>query len=291
MSLSQPRTIFGVHSLTAFRRDNGMPYGPELRVIQGSTFSSSAELIQLFGGSNIYSWAAETGDATSELAFGVSEYPNWLFEVFGGSAPTQGTAEASGFASSITAKKGVSVVAATGLLPTITVDTAANLKTGRYVVKATAVNAFKVYALSDVDFGRGAALDFLDDSMAIAEFTAVAGLGSTHAIAGLGITLTTGASAAAFVVDDTAVFELRAVNTYNREVKIGGISDVFPEFSAIAYGQKNGRGAIWEMMIYRLKNAGITVGSTRKEFASNEYTATALYDSEENGVALFREVE
>lgn len=291
MSLSQPRVAFGVHSFTAYKRADGKPYGPQMRVLQGSTFNLEGSDIELFGGSNNFSWAVEQGDINASFEFSVSEYPNWLFEVFGGKAPTVGTAEASGNVTNAANKKGTSVVAATGLLAAITTTTAANLKFGKYVIEATASNAFKVYAMSDVDFGRGAALSFTSDTMEIAAFTGVAGSGSTHAIAGLGITLVTGASAAAFVAGDTATFEIRPINTFNRSVKIGGISDVFPEFSAVLYLQKRASGAVIQCDVYKLKASGLSIGAERKAFSQNDYTALASYDSEQNAVFEFKEVE
>ena len=291
MSLSQPRVAFGVHSFTAYKRADGKPYGPQMRVLQGSTFNLEGSDIELFGGSNNFSWAVEQGDINASFEFSVSEYPNWLFEVFGGKAPTIGTAEVSGNVSALTAKKGSSVVAATGILSAVTVSTADNLKFGKYVVEATAADAFKVYALSNVDFGRGAALDFTNDTMEIASFTEVAGLGSAHVIAALGITFTTGASATAFIPGDTATFEIRPINTFNRSVKIGGISDVFPEFSAVLYLQKRASGAVIQCDVYKLKASGLSIGAERKAFSQNDYTALASYDSEQNAVFEFKEVE
>lgn len=291
MPLSQPRVNFGVHSFSAFRRDNGVPYGPQLRVLNGSTFTLEGNNVELFGGSNRFAWAIEEGDTNASFEFSVSEYPNWLFEVFGGKAPTQGTAEASGNASAAVNKRGTSMVSAAGLLPTVTVTTPANLKFGRYTILATAANAFKVFASSDVDFGRGAPLAILDDTMEIASFTGVAGSGSTHAITGLGITLTAGASAAAFVVGDSATFEIRPVNTFNREVKIGGIADILPEFSAVLYLQKRASGAVFECEVYKLKGSGISLGAERKAYSQNDYSALASYDAVENAICRIREVE
>ena len=288
--LTNPRSVFGVHSLTTFRRDDGTPYGPELRVIQGSTFSIATDLIGLKGGSSKFDWAVEDGDATAELSFGVSEYPNWLFEVFGGKAPTQGAAEAAGDVTDLVNKKGTSVIAATGFLAAITVDDASELKFGRFVLKATGVDSAKLFALSDVDFSRGTKLEITDDTMEIANITGI-GTGSTHAITNLGITFVAGASGGAMTDGDTTTFEIRPVNTFNRVVKLGGISDIFPEFGAVVYAQKRSTGSIFEINIYRLKNSGITLGAARKEWAANEYTATAMYDSDEDGVCTIIEVE
>lgn len=290
MPLSQPRTLFGVHSVTTLKRTDGMPYGTA-RVVQGSTFSLEGDTIELFGGSSRFAWAIEDGDINAELSFSVSEYPNWLFELFGGKAPTQGTAETTGNVSTVTDKKGGSVVGATGVLSvTAKAGSEADLKTGKYVIKATGAAAFKVYALSNVDFGRGASADFTDDSL---EVFAKTGATSSEAIdvPNFGLTITMGGSAPAMVSGDTATFEVRAINTFNREVKIGGIADTFPEFGALIYAQKSGSGAVFEIEAYKMKSIGISLGAERKTFAQNDYNAKASYDSLENAVCRIREVE
>jgi hypothetical protein len=291
MSLSQPRVLFGVHSVTCLRRNDGTPYGTA-RVISGSTFKLEGDTIELFGGSQRFAWAIEDGDINAELGFSVSEYPNWLFEIFGGKAPTQGTAEASGNVSSITNKFGSTVVSAAGIASVVVIPStgAAQLKMGKYVIKATGAAAFKLYALSNIDFGRGNVVDFTDDTMEVASQT---GLTSAQVInlADFGLRITMGASAPAMVTGDTAVFEVRPINTFNREVKVGGISDNFPEFGALIYAQKRGTGAIFEIEAYRMKSIGINLGAERKAFAANDYTAKASYDSVENAVCRIREVE
>lgn len=289
MPLSQPRTVFGVHSVTPYSRTTGLPFG-EARVVQGSTFKLEGDIIELKGGSNRFSWANEDGDITAELAFSVSEYPDWLFELFGGKAPTTGSPETSGNASAITDKKGITVVAATGLLATITVTTPADLKTGKYAIKATSATEVQIFCLSDVDFSRGADADFATDALLIDTWTGIS-TGATRLIPNFGITLTAGASATALVANDTATFEIRAINTVNRVVKIGAISDTYPEFGCLAYAQKSANGQVFEIDAYKCKAIGIGLGAERKAFGSNEYTAKLAYDSVENAVCRIRDIE
>lgn len=292
MPLSQPRVLFGVHSVTAYRRSDGTPYGTS-RVVQGSTFTLEGDTIELFGGSQRFAWAIEDGDVSAELSFSVSEYPNWLFELFGGKAPTQGTAEASGNVSTLTDKKGTSLVSPTvGIASVAVIPTtgAPNLKFGKYAVKATAADAIKVFALSNVDFGRGQEADFTNDALEIAEFTGITAAQQLDIVA-FGLRLTAGSSAPTFTIGDTATFEVRPINTFNREVKVGGISDIFPEFGALIYAQKSGTGAIFEIEAYRMKSIGLTLGAERKAFSQNDYSAKASYDSAENAVCRVREVE
>lgn len=289
MSLSTPRTIFGVHSVTPYNRTTGIPYGTS-KVLQGGTFKLEGDTIELKGGSNRFSWQNEDGDIAASLNFTPSEYPNWLFEIFGGKAPTQGNAEASGNASAITDKKGTSVVAATGLLSTITVTTASDLKRGKYVIKATATDAVSIYAMSDVDFGRGTDAEFTDDTLLVDTWIGIT-TGSTHLVTNHGITLTAGASATVMTIGDTAEFEIRPINTINRFVTIGGIADEFPEFGCVIYTQKSGSGAVFEIDAFKLKAIGLSLGAERKAFGQGEYTAKASYDSAKNGICKITEVE
>lgn len=291
MPLSQPRTLFGVHSLTPYNRQTMVPYG-EAQVLQGSTFALEGSLIELKGGSSRFSWAVEDGDIDATLSFTVSEYPNWLFELFGGKAPTQGSAEASGNISSIVDVFGTSVVAATGIASVTAIPTtgAANLKMGKYVVQATASDAFKVYCLSDADFGRGTDGSFVDDSLAIFSQTGAA-TGQTYDITAFGLRITMGASATAMTIGDTASFEVRPINTFNRIVKIGGIADSFPEFGCIIYAQKSASGALFEIDAFKMKAIGINLGAERKAFGQSEYSAKAAYDSVKNGICQITEVE
>jgi hypothetical protein len=291
MALSKPRTIFGVHSVTPYSRTTKIPYG-EAQVLQGSTFAMEGDTISLLGGSNKFSWQIEDGDIDATLSFTVSEYPNWLFELFGGKAPTQGTAETSGNISAVVDFNGTSVVAATGIASVTAIPStgAPNLKFGKYTIEATAADAFKVYASSDADFGRGTDGSFLDDSLAIFSQTG-ATTGSTYDITAFGLRITMGASATAMTSGDTAIFEVRPINTFNRSVRIGGIADTFPEFGCLIYAQKSGSGALFEIDAFKMKAIGMNLGADRKAFGQSEYSAKASYDQTLNGICDIREVE
>lgn len=92
-------------------------------------------------------------------------------------------------------------------------------------------------------------------------------------------------------VGDTATFEVRPVNTFNREVKVGGLSDVFPEFSCLIYAQKSGSGAVVEIEAYKCKAIGLGLGAERKQFGASDYTAKLAYDSVQNALFRYREIE
>jgi hypothetical protein len=291
MALSKPRTIFGVHSITPYSRTDRAPYGIA-QVLQGSTFTLEGSLIELKGGSSRFNWSVEDGDVDATLAFTVSEYPSWLFEIFGGKAPTVGSAETSGNVGSVVNFKGTSIVAATGISTVIVIPStgAAQLKFGRYIIKATGAAAFKVYTYSDADFGRGTAAVFSDDTLCVYTKTA-ATASEVINLTEFGLRITMGASTPAMVAGDTAVFEVRPINTFNRSVIIGGLSDTFPEFGCVIFAQKSGSGALVEIDAFKMKAIGMTIGAERKAFGQSEYSAKASYDSDRGGLYELREVE
>lgn len=289
MSLSNPRTIFGVHSVSPYSRTDGTPYGMA-RVVQGSTFALEGDTIELKGGSNRFTWSLEDGDISATLSFTVSEYPNWLFTLFGGKAPTQGSAEPSGNIGTIENVKGSSVVNAAGILASGTATTPEDFKRAIIVLKATDTDEISIYAMSDADFGRGSDASFISDDLLIDTWSGITS-GATHLIPNFGVTLTAGATSTAMTVGDTAKFELRPINTVNRSVVIGGIADEFPEFGCVIYAQKSGSGAIFEIDAFKMKNIGMTLGAERKAFGQSEYSAKASYDSVKNGLCKITEVE
>lgn len=290
MSLTAPRIMYGIHSLTPYNPVSGVYYGT-LMVLKGSTFTMSGETTELRGGSNPYPWAAENGDLSSELSINCSEYPDFIFELFLGKAPTAQTAELSGDASAIVDKYGTTVVGATGLLAAVTVSTPADLKFGKYVIKATGAAAASIYCSTNIDKRRGTdAADFTDDSLLISAITGI-GSGSTHIIAGYGITLTAGASAGGMTIGDTATFEVRPVtNSANITATFGALSDTFPEFGALLYTAQRSNGEMTEIDVFKVKAIGLTLGAEEKAFSSWNVTGKASYDSNRSGVFSLRHV-
>ena len=290
MALTAPRTLYGIHNVTAYNVSTGLYYGL-LRVLKSSVFSLQGEVTELRGGSNRYPWTAEDGNISAELNLSCSEYPDFLFELFLGKDPTDVSAEASGNASTLTDKFGTTVVDAAGFLGTVTVGTAADLKFGKYILKATGTNTAKLYCSTNVDAVRGTdASDFTDDILEIASFTGV-GTGSTHAVTGYGITLTAGASAGAMTTGHTATFEIRPVTTgVNVTATFGGLNDVFPEFGALCYSAQKGNGEMFEIDIFKLKSVGCSLGAEEKSFSSWSISGKASYDTSRSGVFSMRHV-
>src|SRR3982751_603738 len=137
MSLSAPRIIFGVHSMSPYSRTDGTPYGL-LKVIGSANLALTSDLEQLFAGSNKFAWAAESKTVSTELTAKVKAYPGFLFQLFLGASVSDTGVDTAGTVSGFTDKLGTSVFQATTGNASVNVKTAskANLKFGRYVIKA-----------------------------------------------------------------------------------------------------------------------------------------------------------
>ena len=292
MALSNPRSIFGVHSVTPYNVSTGEFYGT-MKVLQSSSLSLSGELINLNGGSSKYPWAVEDGLITSELSLSFSQYDDFLFELMLGKAPTSNAAEATGSVTALTNKNGTSVVEATTGIASVGVTSgdSADLKFTKYVVKVTnaASDEVTVYAASDVDFQRGTDGSYTSDLLDIGT-AIIPGTGGTVALADYGIEFTGGSGTIAMIDGDTAEFSVRPPNTESMDVVIGGAGDVFPEWGAIVMAQKRGTGEMFEIDLYRVKAVGLPIGFTTNEWSNAEITAQAFYDSTRNGVMSIRHI-
>lgn len=290
MALSNPRIVFGVHSVSPYSRTTGEFYGI-LKVLGGSSLSLSGELLKLNAGSLKYPWAVEDGLITAEMTLKVKEYPDFLFELFLGKAPTASGADAAGTVSSIVDKYGASVVASTGLASVSVIPTtgAADLKFGKYVVKAASATTINVYASSDIDFAHGTDESFDDDDLLVAGPLTITTGGNTD-VATLGLRFVGGAGVIAFVTGDTATFEVKPPSSKSMAVIVGSGSDVFPEFGALVYGKKRGNGEMIELEAYRCKAVGLPLGFEENAFSEGEVKAECFYDSEKDGVLAIRHI-
>lgn len=291
MSLSDPRIVFGVHSVSPYNRTTGLFYGI-LRVLGGSSLSLSGELIKLNGGSAKYPWAVEDGLITAEMSLKVKEYPDFLFELLLGKAPTATGADTSGTVSTVTDKYGTTVVDGTTGLASVTViptTGAANLKFGKYVLKATTDDDLDIYVASNIDFARGTDEDYDSDLLLVAT-VAIGDSGATTDVASLGLRFTAGSGTTAFTVSDTATFEVKPPSTKSMAVAIGSGSDVFPEFGAILLAKKRGNLEMTEIDAHRCKAVGLPLGFQENAFSEAEVKVECFYDSTLDRVFSMRHI-
>ena len=289
MALSAPRNIYGIHSVSPYSVDDGTFYG-ELRVLENSNVSLSAESVGLRGGANRFEWNAEIGDLTAECSLAFSEYPDFVFTLFAGNAPTTNAAETSGNCSTLANKYGTTIMSATIGIATVTVTTAADLKFGKYVVKYASASTVDVYFSSDADIGRGTDGAFTTDGLKVVAALSITTGGAT-VITGFGLTLTGGSGTIAFVTGNTATFEVRPVNTGSMSVTIGAqASQNFPEFGMIIMSSRMGTQEMFEIDALKCKAAGLPVGFARNAWSKAETTVKMLYDSVQDGVYKIRYV-
>jgi hypothetical protein len=186
MALSAPRSLFGIHSVSPYSRTDGTFYG-ELRVLENSSLSLAGETIDLLGGSNKFPWEAADGAITAEMSLAFSEYPDFVFELFLGNAPTTNSAETGGSVSGFGNVKGTTMKdAANGIdVVELTSGDTADLKFGKYIIKATAAQVFDLFLSSDIDIGRGTDGSYLSDDLKIATGLSVASGDAVEATFGI----------------------------------------------------------------------------------------------------------
>lgn len=290
MALSDPRIIFGVHSVSPYSRTTGEFYGI-LRVLGGSSLSLSGELVKLNGGSNKYPWAVEDGTVSAELSLKVKEYPNFLLELFLGKAPTAVGVDSAGTVSTPVNKVGTSIVASTGLASISVIPTtgAANLKFGKYVLKYASATTLNVYVSSNIDFARGTDEDY-DSDVLLTQVSGAITTGGNTDLATLGLRLVGGAGTIAFVAGDTATFEVLPPSTKSMSVAIGSNSDVFPEFGAILMAKKRGNLEMFEIDAHRCKAVGLPISFEENAFSEAEIKVECFYDSTLDKVLSLRHI-
>lgn len=288
MSLSAPRVLFGIHSVTPVNRVTKEFYGM-LRVLAGSTISLSGETVELKGGSSKYAWAVEDGAISVEISLKAKEYPDFLFELFMGKAPTATGVDTAGTVSTLTNGYGALMNATTGVASVIVIPStgAPNLKFGRYVLKAVSATTVDVYCASDIDFARGTDAVFSTDSLKVAAAIAVADTSGTTDIATLGLRITGGSGTVALTTGDTATFVVKPPSTKSMTVDIGATTDVFPEFGLIVLGQRRGTNEISEAYVYRCKSLGFPLGMEEKAWSESELKIKGMYDSESGKVLTY----
>ena len=290
MALSAPRAFFGIHSITPYSRSDGTFYGT-LKVLENSSLSLSGETIDLLGGSSKFPWGSEDGAITAEMSLAFSEYPDFVFTLFLGNAPTTNAAEAAGSVTAITNVKGTSVVSGANGSDAIEITSgdAADVKFGKYIIKATAAQVFDLYVDSDVDIGRGTDGSYTNDALLIASGLSVAS--GDAIVADWGLTFSK-VGTPAFTTGDTAEFYARPINTSSMDVTIGSqANQSFPNFGAIIMGQKLGSGEMIEAEAYNCKAVGMPLNFARNAYSSAEVTVKMLYDSAKDGVIAVRWIQ
>jgi hypothetical protein len=293
MALQDPRIIYGIHSISPYQRTSKMPYGI-LKVIGSASLALSADLEQLYAGSNKYAWAAESKTVSTELTAKVKAYPGFLFQLFLGATVTDASADTAGTVSALTNQLGTSVQKAAGGIASISVKVAqkANLKFGKYVLKALTATTVGVYLMSDIDITRGATPGvYVDDTLQLTLATVTIATGVGTDIDSLGLTLTGGSGSIAMTAGDTATFEVLPPSTKSSSIVVGKSTDTFPNFGALMLAQKRATGEMFEIDAHNCIGGGLPISLEEQAFSQPELKMTCLYDSTLDRVFTIRHIQ
>lgn len=291
MSLSNPRAIYGIHSVTPYSRTTGLPYGM-LRVLAGSQLALAGDLVELRGGSSKYPWAIEDAAINCEMSLKVKEYPDFLFELFLGKAPTSATADTSGAVTALTNKNGSSCMHATTGIASVSVKAAekADLKFTRYVVVVTGAEAVDVYAMSNIDFARGVDKDFVNNALKITASPLTIVASTAVEIPDFGLELTGGSGTIGMTVGDTATFEVKPPSSESMSVRVGATTNTFPEFGAILVAQRRSSNEMFELDAFRCKGVGLPIAFDENKWSEADIKAKIFYDSAKDGIFDVRNI-
>lgn len=289
MALSNPRIIFGIHSISPYNRVTKMPYGI-LKVIGSANLALSSDIEQLFAGSNKFAWAAEAKTVNSELTAKVKAYPGFLFELFLGASVTDAGVDSSGAVSTPVAGTGALINATTGLASIIVIPStgAANLKFGKYVLKATSSTAVKLYSLTDIDMARGTDGSYVDDTLEVSGPHTVSDTGGTTDITAYGLRLTGGSGTVALTIGDTIKFEVKPPSASSSAIVVGSSTATFPSFGALLMAQKRATGELFEVDALNCLASGLPIALEEQAFSQPEIKMQCLYDSTNDAVFKIR---
>lgn len=293
MSLSSPRTNYGLHIMTAVNRTTGEPYGA-IKVLASANAALNRDAVQLYGGSNPSPWDSSEGNIDASLSITVKEFHKMLYQL-AGYTKTEVAAESAGAVgyfntttkavvwsestSVLQNKTGTTVYNATTGIATVGLKSgsSADLKDGVYLIKAASATTVDVYAFIDNEFTEGTDVDYTTDLLKI-----VAGLTVTQSsateITGTGVEFTGGSGTIALTTSDTAMFYVKSINSGSNEY-VYGSNPVPVEFELYLTTQNKGNGEFVIDHYPRVKLSSIPATMTEKEWHEAELPMTILYDS------------
>jgi len=283
MAVSNIYTIFGIHQMTAISRADGTIYGT-LKALGDATFDTSRESIKLYGGSNPFPWNTQYGNISGDLSLIVREFKPFLWTLTGNTV-TSTAASATGTVTTLTniGSPAAPVMHGTTGIASVAVTSGnkANLKAGRYLVKAESATTVSVFAYTDVDGGAGAALPVLNDTNLLTDspyLTITTGAAVTT-LANLGIQFVGGSGTIGMTVGATAYFDITPVNTGGSTSITDNANPVPIACSIVIAGQKQTNGTV---DITRFPNCtidSVPQGYGEKKFTEGDVKISVNYDA------------
>ena len=288
MALSSNRIVYGIHNMTPYKRADRMPYGI-LKVIGGGSLSFAAETEKLFGGSQRFAFASEAKTIDSTFTATVKSMPDFLFELYLGASVSTTAASASGsITQALTNVKGTAMVSTTGIA-TATIESGeeAQLKDGVYVVQAASATTVDVFAFTDIAFGNGTNLDFVNDALKITTTALTITSSTAVSVPNTGIELTGGSGTIALgsAGDNTAYYRVSAAHGGISTMTIGQSTTTFPEHGMVCLSARRSDGSLFELDLLKVVGSGFPIALEETVFSIPELTVDLLYDSVQNAVA------
>lgn len=282
MSLTAPRILFGVHSISPYSRADHTPYGI-LKVIGSASLSLSSSVEELYGGSSRFSWAAESKTISTSLDVKVKAYPGFMFTLFMGASVTDNAAETSASVTTLTNYKGTSIKQAVTGIASVAVKSGseADVKFSKFVVVAASSTTVDVYAASDIDFTRGTDGSYQSDLQKVTATPLTITTSAVHTlIPSFGVDLIGGSGTIGMTTGDTATFSSRPINTGSTDISVGANASQFPAFGAIFLAQKRDTGEMSEIEAYNIvASSGFPIGMDEFKFSETQLKMSLLYDS------------
>jgi hypothetical protein len=285
MGVTNPRNIFGIHSIMFYNRSDRKPYGAPLKVLKSGGIDMPADFEDLTGGSERF--------ITPEFKLTTAEFPDYLFQLFLGASVTLNSAEASGNVSTAVNKKGTSTISATtGIASVVVIPTtgAANLKFAKYVIEVVSATTVNILASTDIDFRRGTDVSYQNDGLQILAAAVTITTGGNTDVPELGLRLVGGSGAIAMVVGDTASFDVRPPNAGSSLIDIGNIGTEFVEFGAVVMAQRRADGSLFEIDCLRCVGGGLPLNLEEKAWSQAELTVKVLKDFTDDSVMKIRAI-
>lgn len=228
MSIEKVRDFFGIKYVIPYNLTTFQPI-VVLRVVGEISFENKVDQIELKGGDTQAPWDVEFGQPSPTLKGTLLEYPGEIFQIMETCTKTvvSSSSPSGSISTSPTNGQGVSIIAGSNGISSVTISQAASLIFGRYTLVATGAQTLDLYIA-----GLVGTYDTIQGRVVASISTTTSG---TVAIAAAGISLTV-VGTPNFTVGDTAYFEVQPINTGTTTVLIGagtspssfGVRCVFP---------------------------------------------------------------
>jgi hypothetical protein len=291
MAPSQRQGIFGISLICLYDLVSGLPI-TMLKIVNECNLNFQGESADLMGGAQMFPYDSEVTSLKTDLSVQAQEYNAVIMEKLMAGIKTERAAEVSGAVEALANVKGTSVFEAiTGIASVIAIPStgAANLKSGRYVIKAVSASTIDVYACQDIDHTRGTKVDFVDDTLKITPTPIT--VSTTTDLTDFGLRIAKGSGTLALTIGDTAVFNVRKPNAGSFDIEFGNENSQFPQFGLLCFSQKKTDGSYDMVEIYRAKAVGMPVNFKAKSWGEWSGTFKPLYDSAKGAVGRFRSLK